>query len=542
MSDPELPLPGLPERPIAVETGLAPEFDALAVSEGGHAERLARGAVLQQGAQVIRLIGGFAVLTLLAHRLSLAELGTYTILLSLITYVAFVKASVMNAAVTGVAEAAGTGEVARLSAIVSTGLGIYCVIGVISGLALCAVGLALLPSLNIPHRLYHSAQLGVVGLSVVTLLSWPLQIFDDLLRGLQRFAAVSVLEIGAMIVYVSGATALALVGAPVWMLVTLNAGIPLLMGLTCLLALRRLGIRVRVSPRLIDRRESRRFGSFSGSLIVSGVADLATYSLDRFILSAIRSPALVGRYEGPLGAQNMIRYLNGVLTSPGVPVTATFLASGDLARVRELCLRAIRYAFAATVPFVVIMIVDSGPVLALWLGERFRSQATPAAVFASWWLIGANFGFIAMILYGGRRTRRMIIGSWSAALVNVALTIPLTSALGIYGPIIGSMTGLTVSLAIWLPYSLRSAGLSWREAAREAWVPAYLTGVVLAGMLYGARYGLGLVSAPAVGLTLVLAPVVYWSIYGLVWLRPDERRLAMRAIGLSPERLRRRRG
>jgi O-antigen/teichoic acid export membrane protein len=540
VSDPEplAPDPPSSENLIAVDLELSPEFDALRVGEGGHAQRLARGAVLQQGAQVIRLVGGFFVLTLLAHRLSLAELGTYTILLSLITYVAFVKSSVMNAAVTGVAEAAGTRDVARLSAIVSTGLVIYSVIGIISGIALCGFGLALLPSLNIPHRLYHSAQLGVVGLSVVTLLSWPLQIFDDLLRGLQRFAAVSVLEISAMVVYVSGATVLAFTGAPVWSLVTLNAGIPLLMGLACLVALRRLGIRVGVSLRLIDRQESRRFGSFSGLLLVSGVADLATYSLDRFILSAFRSPSVVGLYEGPLGAQNMIRYLNGVLTSPGVPVTATFLASGDLERVRGLCLRAIRYAFAATVPFVVVMIVDSGPVLGVWLGARFRTQATPAAVFSSWWLIGANFGFIAMILYGGRRTRLMVVGSWSGAIVNVGLALLLTRSLGIYGPIIGSMTGLTVSLAIWLPYSLKVAGVHWGEAAREAWLPAYLTGLVLAGVLYGLRYGLGLISPLAVVLTMVLAPVLYWALYALVWLRPDERQLALHSIGLSPERLR----
>ena len=116
--------------------------------------------------------------------------------------------------------------------------------------------------------------------------------------------------------------------------------------------------------------------------------------------------------------------------------------------------------------------------------------------------------------------------------MNVSLAIPLTSALGIYGPIIGSMTGLTVALAFWLPFALRTAGVRWGEAARQAWIPAYLTGAALATLLVGARYGLGLTSKPAVVATLVLAPLFYWSLYALVWLRSDERRLALHALGL----------
>jgi O-antigen/teichoic acid export membrane protein len=514
------------------DTGLLPELDPLAITGGGHGQRLARGALLQQGAQVLRLAGGFFVVTLLAHRLTFSQLGTYTILLSLITYVSFLKASVTNAAVVGIAEAAGREEHGHLSVIVSTGFVVYTAIGVLSGVALCGLGLAVLPGLNIPHQLYHSAQLGVIGLSAVTLLSWPVQIFDDLLRGLQRFAAVSVLEISAMVVYVAGASALAFTGAPVWALVTLNAGIPLLMGLACLLALRRLGIGLRVSSRLVQRRELRRFGSFSGLLVVSGVADLATYSLDRFILSALRSTALVGRYEGPLGAQNLIRYLNGVLNAPGIPVIASFLAAEDRERVRALCLRALRYGFAATIPFVVIMIVDSGPVLQTWLGNRFGAMATPAAVFSSWWLVGANAGMIGMVLMGGRHIRRLVAISWLGAVVNVGLAIPLTSALGIYGPIIGSMTGFAVTLAFSLPFSLRQVGLRWRDAAQEAWVPSYMTGAVLAAALVGARYGLGLTSKPAIVATLVIAPLLYWALYALVWLRPDERHLVLQALGL----------
>lgn len=207
------------------------------------ADRLARGALLQQGAQVMRMGGGLLVLTVLARELSLAELGTYTILLSLITYVQFVKSSVMNAAVIGVAEAGD--EDLEVGRVVSTGFVVYSALGVLSGVLLLAVGLVALPVLNIPSGLESSARAGVIGLAVVTAVGWPVQIFDDLLRGQQRFAAVSVLETAATVLYVGGALVLLLlVDAPVWLVVTWNAAIPLLTGLLCLFGLGWLGAHV----------------------------------------------------------------------------------------------------------------------------------------------------------------------------------------------------------------------------------------------------------------------------------------------------------
>jgi O-antigen/teichoic acid export membrane protein len=521
---------GEPTPPLATPGGLSPEFDPLAVTESGHAGRLARGALLQQGAQVMRLVGGFYVVTLLAHRLSFSQLGTYTLLLSMITYVMFLKASVMNAAVLGVAEAAGRKEADRLNVVLSTGFVIYTAIGIFSGVLLCGIGLAVLPALHIPHHLHSDAELGVIGLSVATLMSWPLQIFDDFLRGLQRFSAVGILEISAMVIYMVGASALAFTGAPIWTLVTFNAGIPFLQGLACLLALKRLGISVRVSRGLVERQELRRFGSFSSLLIVSGVADLATYSVDRFILSAVRGPGLVGQYEGPLGAQNMIRYLNGVLSAPGVPVGASFLAAGDRARARELAARALRYSYAITMPIIVIMIIDSGPVLRAWLGDRFGVVATPAAIFTSWWILGSMNGMVGMVVFAGRHMRQLIISQWSGAAVNLGLTIVFTIKLGIYGPIIGAVSGYAVSLIYLAPFAMRTIDLSWRSALRDALLPSYAVGIGLAGLLFVARDALHLTSKPAIVATLVIGPLLYWAAYGAAVLRPDERRLVLDTV------------
>jgi O-antigen/teichoic acid export membrane protein len=507
---------------------MGPDAGGAEPAKQSHADRLARGALLQQGAQVIRLLGGFGVLTLLARELSLSELGLYGILLSLTSYAQYLKSSVMNAAVLGVADTLDDRD--RISTVISTGLVIYTAVGLVAAVVLGAVGLIALPILDIPSGLENTARVGVAGLAIVTAIGWPVQIFDDLLRGQQRFAAVSVLEILATVLSVVGMVLLVVASAPVWALVTWNAAIPLLTGLCCLAALPLLGVQIGIGSRHVTRTEVRRFGSVSGLLTLGGVADVVTFSIDRFILGAVRNAAAVGLYEGALQVQNVVRYLNGVVTQPVVPAARRFLAEGDTTRTRELLVRGLRYSLAATVPFAIVLCVASGPVLETWLGAKFRAVEAEAAVFVGWWLIGANGGLATTVLTSAGRFRTIAVLSWVVVVVNVGVTLSLTPGLGIWGPVLGAVIGFSVALAYSLPLAVRISRVGWRTVVVEAWLPAYSTGAVLAAVLVLIRVTVGL---PAGIVTVAVTGAAlggYWLLYAAVWLGPDERALVSRTL------------
>lgn len=502
--------------------------DAPLAATPSHSDRLARGALLQQGAQVIRLLGGFGVLTLLARELTLSELGLYGILLSLTSYAQYLKSSVMSAAVIGVADTLDDRD--RVATVISTGLVIYAGVGAAAAVVLAGLGLLALPVLDMPAGLESTARVGVAGLAIVTAIGWPVQIFDDLLRGQQRFAAVSVLEILATVLSVIGMVALVAASAPVWALVTWNAAVPLLTGLSCLAALPLLGIHVGIGRRHVTRTEIRRFGSVSGLLTLGGVADVVTYSADRFILGAMRNAAAVGLYEGALQVQNVVRYLNGVLTQPAMPAARRFLAEGDTTRTRELLVRGLRYSLAATVPFVVVLCVASGPVLETWLGAKFLAVEAEAAVFVGWWLLGANGGLVTTVLTSAGRFRTIAVLSWVVVAVNVAVTLALTPSMGIWGPVLGAVVSFTVALGYSLPLAVRLSGAGWGAIAVRAWLPAYSTGAVVAAVLVAVRLTVGL---PAGVVTVVVAAAAvlgYWLLYAVVWLGPDERALVRRTL------------
>ncbi len=66
--------------------------------DGGQARRVAAGALTQQIAQATGLVVLLAIITVLARRLSLAELGTYGLTATLATYLLILKNSVGGAA------------------------------------------------------------------------------------------------------------------------------------------------------------------------------------------------------------------------------------------------------------------------------------------------------------------------------------------------------------------------------------------------------------------------------------------------------------
>ena len=108
----------------------------VAQSEGGasgpgEARLLATGALLQQVAQASGLVALLVIVTVLARRLSLAELGAYGLVASLAGYLLVLRNSVASSAVRAMAAALDPEERAR---VFSAAAALYAVVGLLTGL------------------------------------------------------------------------------------------------------------------------------------------------------------------------------------------------------------------------------------------------------------------------------------------------------------------------------------------------------------------------------------------------------------------------
>lgn len=506
------------------------ERGPLSRRSGEHERHLAVGTLGQQAAQAFAVLAMLGVVTALGRSLSLAEFGTYGLVVSFSAYLLFVQGSVEAPAIKEMAEA--TTEAGRDRAF-TTAVAVYAGLGLLAGALIALAGLALLEVFKIPKGLEAQGRLGVVAIGATTVLGWPLKTYQDALRASQLFLIAAAVEIVAYALIATGMFVLLFVAdAPLWTLMALSGSIPLFIGATSLIVVIAMRLPYRFNPAELDRPYTRRFLGMSGYVLLSGVTDLIVYSLDRAILAVFRSAATVGLYEATVRPHNLIRQLHGSLGQTVLPASSQYLAEGDTMRLRELLIRGTRYTLAVTVPVTVTFMVLAKPILDAWLGAKFGAAATALTIFVSYWLwSGSNAVSVGMLVAAGR-FRQLLWYSWGVALVNLAVSLALTPVIGLEGVVVAT----TVSAAVWFPYFVRltltTFEVSLREYLIRGFLPAYATGAGLAAALGLIRATVHLSSPVVVAVVAAGGVLAYWLTIYTAWLNRDERVLIRELVRL----------
>lgn len=485
----------------------------------GEARLLASGALLQQIAQASGLLALLAIVTVLARRLSVAELGAYGLVASLAGYMLVLRNSVASSAVRAMAAAPDPGERARMF---SAAAALYAVVGVLTGLLIAAAALAI-AGLILEGPLARDARLGGIGLGALTAVGIAASVYLDALRAERLFVRAARTEIVAVVLYLAVMLALIFGGAGLAAIIAASGAIPLVSGLLCALVARRAGLRLALFGGA-DRNRVMAIVPTAGWLLVIELCNLAMYAFGRVILGAYKTPASVGLYEGPVRAHNLLYALGGALAVPVVPTASRYAAGGDRARMRELAVRGTRYTLALFVPICVTLIVLSGPTLDVWLGEPYRDGERALALLVSYWLLYGGLVVTPGFLVGAgvaRGAAKIMIAITAA---NLVLALVLTPELGPEGPALATALPFFLAFPFMLRLGIRASGARLRELAERAWAPNYLLGAALALGLLAWRAALGEHDV----LTVLAAPLgvlLYWAaFYGLV-LAADEREL-----------------
>src|SRR3954463_14165433 len=108
---------------------------------GDHERRLATNYLTRQGSQLVGIATGLAVITVLARRLPLGELGVYALLVSLTTYAVVIQGIVETPAIKVLAEAS---DQPRRDRAFSTVLAVYSAVGVAASVLVGGLGALLI--------------------------------------------------------------------------------------------------------------------------------------------------------------------------------------------------------------------------------------------------------------------------------------------------------------------------------------------------------------------------------------------------------------
>jgi len=493
------------------------------------ARRLATGSLAQQASQVAGLLAMVAVITVLARRLTLAELGVYGLLNSLAGYLLIVQNAAAGAAVKAMASARDEREG---SAAFSTSALMYVAAGALAAVVLTAVGLIFAAVLDLSPELARQTRLGATAAGVVALVGWPLTVYRDALRARARFVLAAGAETVGIVASIGLVFALVLADAPLWALIGTASAIPMLAGAACLVAAKATALPWRLRPRLATRAAAREFLGLAGYISLAEASSAAVYAATRVILGVVRSPATVGLYEGPVRAHNLIRALNGAVTVTVLPTAVRYRAEDDGRRLRELLVRGCRYALAGIVPIAIVGAVLAGPILGAWLGAGFEEGGPAMAIMLSHWLLNGVLGVTTAMLVAVGAARDL--ARWAVALgvSTIALALVLVPALGLDGAALATAIPYVALFPYMLRVTLRAVPVPLAELVRRAFVPAWLLGAGLAAVLLGARIALDPVSAVAVASMALGGLASYWLAYYGLCLDPAERAL-VRSIVLS---------
>jgi O-antigen/teichoic acid export membrane protein len=493
------------------------------------ARLLASGSLMQQAAQGSGLLVLLVIITILARRLSLSELGAYGLIASLSGYLLVLRNSVASSAVRTMAGAPDDDSRARAFSAAAV---LYAAVGLATGLAIAGLGW-LLAELILSGSLERQARIGALLLGPVTGVGLTSTIWLDAIRSSLLFTKAAATEMAGVALHLAVMLALILADADLALLIGLSGGMPLMSGTLSALRVRRLGLPYRFRRSEVERRRAAELIPTAGYLLIVELSNLVIYSLDRVLLGLFKSAATVGLYEGPVRTHNLFYALNNALAVTTLPASSRYAAERDYARLRALLLRGSRYTLALLVPMVVTAIALSGPLLEVWLGERYRSGDVALSILVSYWLLYGGLAVSPALLIGAGKARGVALILGLAAVGNLALSLVLTPIYGLEGPALGTAIAFVAAFPFVLRLGLSVAPVRLGELAREAWLPAYTLGVALAGCLVAVRLIAEPDTLPAL-MGLVLAGLAaYWLAFYFLWLRPDERELVRDTVRVS---------
>jgi O-antigen/teichoic acid export membrane protein len=340
-----------------------------------------------------------------------------------------------------------------------------CVLSILLLLAAVAGVRLIFPSLPIESVGMMRWAMLVLGVSLA--LGLPASAWNGVFIGLQRYEIPAMVIGGARIVSAVGIVIAAFAGKSV---VSMSA----IMGGTYLAsyAVQYVAVRGMVPDLEFDLALVRRA---TASELLSYCVGMAVMSFSMLLVTGL-DLILVGRFDfaavTPYSvAASIITFLSGGLgavLSVMMPHAAALHAREDPEGLGRLVLNATRIAVVLLMLSGIPLLVYAGPILKIWIGQRFVAAGQP--ILAT--LLLANIIRLvgmpyAVVLVSAGQQRLIKVSPLTEGFSNLVASVVLGSMLGAIGVALGTLIGSVFSIASHLVYSMPRTSLIIRFSRRN---------------------------------------------------------------------------
>lgn len=427
------------------------------------------GALSNYGRTLLRIVLGLVTFRLLYQGLSRADFGFWSLLWSVFGYGILLDFGFGYAAQKRVAECLARRDWDRLSRALSTIFFFYLGAAALIFLAGWAGAGPLLAALGVAADEIARYQPATVLFFGGMALGFPLGIFPEVLRGLQRLQTANRIAMAGL---VANAALIALALHFHWPLTAVFAvalGCVLGPDLASAVAALRAMPGVRIRPSLFSRAELLSTGKFSLFAWVNMIGNLLRNKTDQVVAGALVGLPAVTLYQAGGKAGEMFGVITKQISDALSPAAAYLHAGGRPDALRDMLMKGLRLTALVATPLYVGGAIHLDLLVRVLTGEAHPAPVTllVGEILLFWYfhLALTHLVFKKMYMMCGQERRLMWQGLAEAGL-NVAMSVGLTWMLVRRG--YGDSAVVGVAAGSVLPTVLLGWGVLWPWAADAA--------------------------------------------------------------------------
>ncbi len=416
-------------------------------------DRLVSNVLFSWGAHFVFIIAGFIMPRMIDRRLGQDLLGVWDFAWSLVSYFGLVQAGIGSSVNRYVARYRAAGDIAEVNRVVSSA---FCIVGV-AGLVVMSltVGAALLLPRAFGARLGENvadAQWVVLFLGMGLGISICFNTFVGVLTGCHRWELHNIIKSGWHAVTVAGMIVALLLGQGLKTLALVTCAGLVLADITRIILAHRVCTGLQMRPAFVKRETIGKLFVFGGKSLIPSVSNLLLNQTMCVLIVAYLGPAALAMYARPRSLIHHIRTLVSKMAMVLTPTASSMQGAGDLAGVRDLLIKSVRYSWYMVLPIVLALVIYGDAIMGFWMGPRYANGVVPA-ILAVGYLATMVQMPVFNILAGLNAHGRAGLAQLVASLCAVGLTVLTLGLLkwGLTGVALAATLPLTVVNAVYLP-------------------------------------------------------------------------------------------
>ena len=210
-------------------------------------------------------------------------------------------------------------------------------------------------------------------------------------------------------------------------------------------------VAAKILPKLRDvvpKPNYRELLAYSWPLLLASVMGKVLSKTDQIMLGYFLDSGQVGIYRASLLTAAFLTVVLTALRKITLPVLSDLIGKESTEEFNRTFKTAIKWAFSATLPLFVVLVLFAPQVLDLIFGAEYVAGATALSILAVTHFVKVCFGLSSSLLKSVEKTKLILVATDSSGLINIFLNILLIPMYGMVG------AAAAYFISIFLLYSL----------------------------------------------------------------------------------------